>query len=101
MKYQVQIGCEFPCFAAEDRESEPLIINVNQTLNAPLPSPQAKEGANRWHYLLAWLVLSAFMGSGLVACAYGAATGDYSLLKSMAESSRDLLSSGAKLLKSP
>jgi hypothetical protein len=97
MKFRVLVGEEFPCYVAEEHPSS-VVINVTQTAASGAAEVKTSARPKRviWTAVISALLLG---GATLPATIYGMATGDYSSLKSIADASRDLLQTGAKLLK--
>lgn len=94
MNFQVKVGEEFPCYVAEDTPHPPLIVNVTQN---SLPAAEVAPKKHGTRYL--GFALVVILGSTLPATVYGLATGDFTALKTIAHTTRDLLEFGMKLLR--
>lgn len=99
MKFQVKVGQEFPCYVAEE-QTIPLVLQVTQTVNLPSTEVEARDRhkPSRDASTTLWIALLIFSVGVFPPVVYGWATGDFSALKSIAESGRDLLFAGFKLM---
>lgn len=99
MKFQVKVGQEFPCYVAEEQQI-PLVLQVTQTVNLPSTEGEARDRhrASRFASPTLAIALLLFSVGVLPPVIYGWTTGDFSALKSLAESGRDLLFAGFKLM---
>lgn len=95
MKFKVIVGQEFDCHAVEEQTTS-LTVNITQQSPAAraeaLSTPLRKAKWLSWGYFLA--AIAALLLALVVLIppvAYGAMTGDYAQLQSLAKSSGDLL----------
>lgn len=99
MKFQVKVGQEFPCYVAEEH-TIPLVVQLTQSVNLPSTEGASHDRDQSAHPASAtkWLALLIFSVGFFPPMFYGWATGDFSALKSLAESGRDLLLAALRLM---
>ncbi len=102
MKFQVQVGQEFPCYVAEDPASS-VVVNITQqplpvTGDGSKPSPhKPRWGTSTTMVVGMALVLIALLPSFALA----ALTGDLAPLRSLAQVSVELMRAGIDFLRPP
>lgn len=104
MRYQVKVGQEFHCYVVEDHTT-PVVFQVSQTQTINLPPTDVKDSSDSkssW-FRTKTLVVAALISSICLfpSLVYGWVTGDYSALKTLAESGLDLLQVSLRLIGKP
>jgi hypothetical protein len=97
MKFRVCVGREFQCYAAEE-SSSPVVIQVSQSVAPTIDARTSKKTPSVTSLVFA-AVAALIAGATVPATVYGVATGDYAPLKSIADTSKNLLEGGVKLMK--
>ncbi len=101
MSFEVQVGRDFPCLAAEEHNA-PIVFNLTNTLSNSSSPASDKPSSHVTGRSLRYCIAATITFGGFIlipAVVYGSVTGDYSMLRSIADGGREVLTLGIKFLK--